>query len=163
MELSKRLLDALNKQINLELGAAYTYKGMEQYFREEGLPQYAHFFEEHIKEEIEHSEDFRNFVEDVDGHVVYLPLEGVASEYKSAQEVFEAALDHERMISASIRDILEIAIEEKHYAAENFLRTYIDEQVEEEDLFRSILNAIKYSGEKSVAHFNLMQLLKHED
>jgi ferritin len=163
MELSKRLEEALNKQINLELGAAYTYKGMEQYFREEGLPQYAHFFEEHTKEEIEHAEDFRNFIEDVDGHVVYLPLEGVSTEYSSPKEAFEAALDHEKMISASIRDILEIAIEEKHYAAENFLRTYIDEQVEEENLFRSVLEAIKHAGEKGAAPFTLSQILKHED
>ena len=163
MKLSKRLEEALNKQINMELEAAYTYKGMEQYFREEGLPQYAHFFEEHTKEEIEHAEDFRNFIEDVDGHVVYLPLEAVATEYSSAKEVFEAALEHEKKISASIIAILELAMEEKHYAAENFLRTYVDEQVEEEDLFRSVLDAINHAGPKGASHFNLNQILKHED
>lgn len=163
MKLSEKLEAALNKQINLEIEAAYTYKGMEQYFRETGMSQYAHFFNEHVKEELEHAGDFKSFIEDVDGHVVYLPIQGVATEYDSAQDVFEVALEHEKMISASIIEILEIAIEEKHYAAENFLRTYVDEQVEEEDLFRGVLDAIKLAGAKGVAHYNLRDILKHEE
>ncbi len=163
MKLSARLQDAFNHQINLEIGSAYIYKGMEQFFREEGLPQYAHFFNKHTLEELEHADDFKTFVEDVDGHIVYHPIEGVATEFASPREVFEVALNHEKLISASIINLLEIAIEEKHYAAENFLRTYVDEQVEEENLFRSLLDAIKHSGEKGASPFTLMQLLKHEE
>jgi len=163
MKLSKRLEDALNTQINLEIEAAYTYKGMEQYFLEAGMAQYAHFFNEHVKEELEHAGDFKKFIEDVDGHVVFKAINAVSTEYDSAQHAFEAAMDHEKKISASIIGILEIAIEEKHYAAENFLRTYVDEQVEEEDLFRSLLDAIKLAGAKGVAHYHLRDLLKHDD
>jgi ferritin len=162
MKLSKKLMAALNKQVNLEMHAAYTYKGMEQYFREEGYPQYAHFFNEHTKEELKHAGDFKTFIEEVDGHVEFMTLEGVPTEYASPKAALEAAMDHEKMISASIISILEIAIEEKHYAAENFLRTYVDEQVEEEDLFRSVMDAMKHAGEKGAAHFNLGQILKHE-
>lgn len=163
MKLSERLEAALNKQVNLEIHAAYTYKGMEQYFKEEGYLQYAHFFNEHTKEELEHADDFKTFIEDVDGHVEFLALEGVPTTYDSPKAALEAAMEHEKMISASIIEILEIAIEEKHYAAENFLRTYVDEQVEEEDLFRSLMDAVKLAGDRGAAHFNLAQILKHED
>ncbi len=162
MKLSEKLQTALNKQVNLELHAAYTYKGMEQYFREEGYPQFAHFFHEHIKEELKHSDDFKNFIESVDGHVVFMPVEGVSTEFASPKAAVEAAMEHEKKISASIISILEIAIEEKHYAAENFLRTYVDEQVEEEELFRSLLDAMSHAGEKGAAPFTLGQILQHE-
>lgn len=162
MKLSAKLEAALNKQVNLEIHAAYTYKGMEQYFREEGLNQFAHFFHEHTKEELEHANDFKTFIEEVDGHVEFLALEGVATEYESPKAAVEAAMEHEKMISASIISILEIAIEEKHYAAENFLRTYVDEQVEEEDLFRGLQDAMKHAGDRGAAPFGLMEILKHE-
>lgn len=161
MKLSEKLQAALNKQVNLELHAAYTYKGMEQYFREEGYPQFAHFFGEHTKEELKHANDFKHFIEEVDGHVVFLPIEGAATEYASIKAALDAAMDHEKMISASIISILEIAIAEKHYAAENFLRGYVDEQVEEEDLFRSLIGAVEHAGERGASPFALGQILQH--
>jgi ferritin len=163
MKLSERLEKALNKQVNMEMHAAYLYKGMEQYFKENGYAQYAHFFNEHVKEELKHANDFESFIEDVDGHVEFFSIEGVVTEYASPKAAFDAAMEHEKEISASIIGILEIAIEEKHYAAENFLRTYVDEQVEEEDLFRSVQDAMALAGERGAAHFNLSQILRHED
>lgn len=151
MELSKNLQDALNKQVAMELEAAYKYIGMEQYFREKSMDDFAKFFGDHAVEEREHAEDFRTFIEDVDGHVEFLSIEEQPTVYNSALEVFEAALEHEKVVSASIKDILEIALEENNYATENFLRTYVDEQVEEEDLFRSVLDLVKFAGEDKAA------------
>ena len=143
MKLSERLEKALNKQVNMEMHAAYLYKGMEQYFKENGYAQYAHFFNEHVKEELKHANDFESFIEDVDGHVEFFSIEGVVTEYASPKAAFDAAMEHEKEISASIIGILEIAIEEKHYAAENFLRTYVDEQVEEEASADEVVQNLK--------------------
>lgn len=164
MKLSERLEKELNRQVTMELGAAYIYKGMEQYFREENMTKYAAFFTDHIEEEIEHAEDFRDFIEDVGGHVEYGALDEVSTEFKSPRDVFEKAMEHEKKVSASIKGILEIAIEENHYAAENFLRTYIDEQVEEEDLFDTLLDLVIKSEEDIFATFELNKMLaKYEE
>lgn len=162
MKLSERLEKALNEQIKMELEAGYKYMGMEQHFRENTMPGFASFFNRHAQEEREHAEDFRVFIEDVDGHVEFLPLEGQPTEYNSALEIFEAALDHEKKVSASIKNLLEIAIEEKNYAAENFLRTYVDEQVEEEDLFRGILDMVKFAGDDKAALFTVDGILQNK-
>lgn len=151
MKLSDKLQKALNEQVAMELEAAYKYLGMEQYFREISLPGFAKFFGDHALEEREHAEDFRVFVEDVDGHVEFYGIEEQPTVYNSALEVFEAALAHEKKVSASILKILELAIEENNHAAENFLRTYVDEQVEEEDLFRGILDLVRFAGDNKVA------------
>ena len=72
-------------------------------------------------------------------------------EGKNPLEVFEAALAHEKVVTESIRGILEIAIEEKNYAAENFLRKYVDEQVEEEDTFTGLVDQLKWIGDDVAA------------
>src|SRR5699024_3831847 len=103
MKLSENLQNALNKQISLELEAAYKYLGMEQYFRERSLDGFAKFFGDHAVEEREHAEAFRVFIEDVDGHVEFLAIEEQPTVYGSALETFQAALEHEQLISKSIR------------------------------------------------------------
>ncbi|HLR21848.1 MAG TPA: ferritin [Tissierellaceae bacterium] len=160
MKLNNNLQNSLNKQISMELEAAYKYLGIEQYFRERSLLGFAKFFGDHAVEEREHAEDFRTFVEDVDGHVEFNSIEEQPTVYNSALDAFKAALDHEKEISASIRGILKIAIDENNYAAENFLRTYVDEQVEEEDLFRGVLDLVEFAGEDKAALLDVENRIK---
>lgn len=159
LKLSERLERALNEQVRLEMEAAYIYRGISQYFSELGTKGFEHWFNEHVKEEIEHAQDFIDFVEEMKGHVLFGALPEVATEYNSIEAAFETAYEHEQEISKSIVNILEIAIEEKNYAAENFLRTYVDEQVEEEDLFLGILEMVRYAGDDRAAIFEVDKIL----
>lgn len=159
MKLSEKLLNELNKQVTLELESSYIYYGMKTYFSNLGIPGATHWFDLQYKEEIRHAEDFIAFIEEMDGKVVLGELKKPSTEYKSILDVFETGLEHEKLISKSISDILEIAIEEKNYAAENFLRTYIDEQLEEEDNFRSQIDLIKLAGDDKAAFFKVDSIL----
>lgn len=160
MKLSQKLQEALNEQVKLEKEAAYKYDGMRLYFKDLGSPGAEHWLTLQTEEEISHAEDFIDFILEVDGELEPLgALESQPVKYDSYLDVFEKALDHERLISRSIKDILEIAIEEKNYAAENFLRTYIDEQVEEEDSFRSVIDIIKLAGDDTAALFRVDAIL----
>lgn len=153
--LSEKLEQALNRQVTLELESSYIYNGMRLYFKERGLPGATHWMTLQMGEEQEHAEDFIDCILDLDGHVVLGPIEEQTTEYESILDVFEKGLEHEQFISKSILEILEIAIEEKNYAAENFLRTYVDEQVEEEDNFRHHIDLIKAAGNNEAALFEV--------
>lgn len=160
MELSEKLLKMLNDQVRMELESAYKYEGMRLYFKDLGIPGSEHWMSLQVEEEREHAEDFIDFILDVDGELAPIgKLEEQPVEYESILDVFEKGLEHEKEISKSIREILDVAMEEGHYAAQNFLRTYIDEQVEEEDHFREQIEMIKMAGDNSAALFQVDHIL----
>lgn len=159
MKLSKNLEKMFNEQIQKELESAYIYKGMESYFAELGINGFTHFMKHQAAEEVEHAEAFMNFVREVDGHVVLDALNTPAVDYGSILEVFEKAYEHEQFISKSIDDLLTVAIEEKHYGAENFLRKFVTEQIEEEDTFRGIVDLFKFAGDDKAAIMKINDML----
>lgn len=159
MKLSDKLLKAFNDQIQKEYDSAYIYKGMEMYFADLGIDGFRHFFKKQAEEEVEHAEKFEKFIWEVDGKVELGALSKPNQKFDSIVDVFKKGLEHEKFVSQSIRDLLAIAIEEKHYAAENFLRGFVDEQVEEEDNFRGIVNILEFAGDDKAAIFKINSIL----
>ncbi|WP_054252859.1 ferritin [Neofamilia massiliensis] len=163
LKLSKKLEKALNEQITLELQSAYIYNGMRLYFKSLGMPGATNWMTFQTREEEHHAEDFIDFILDMDGDVELGDLKKVTTKYDSILDVFEKGLAHEKEISASILSILDLAIEEKNYAAENFLRHYVDEQIEEEDHFRGYVDLVKMAGDNEAALFKVDSILGKRD
>lgn len=146
MKLSKKLEKALNDQIRKEYEAAYVYNGMRIYLDDAGLRGASSWMTKQTQEELEHAEAFIQHVKSMDGKVVLEKVEGQKTDYKDLLEVLEAAYKHEQMITKSISEILDLAMAEKQYATENFLRKFVDEQVEEEENFRDLIDLVKFVG-----------------
>ncbi|MDO5038036.1 MAG: ferritin [Tissierellia bacterium] len=163
LNLSKKLEKALNEQVRMETESAYIYNGMRLFFKEKGLPGATSWMTHQAHEELKHAEDFIDMILDLDGHVVLGELKEPTTEYKSILDVFEAGLAHEKEISSSILELLDLALEEKNYAVENFLRTYVDEQVEEEDHFRGVIDMVKMAGDDPAALFKVDGILAKRD
>ena len=53
-------------------------------------------------------------------------------------------LKHEQYVPASINSLYELALAEKDYKTQMFLQWFINEQVEEEENDRDILDTFKY-------------------
>lgn len=62
----------INKQINLELNASYTYQSMSFYFDRDdiGLPGFSKFFQERSDEEREHAEKLMKYLNKRGGRLV---------------------------------------------------------------------------------------------
>jgi ferritin len=56
--------------------------------------------------------------------------------------MFEQTLTHEKKVSAMINELYNLAIEEKDHATKNMLDWFINEQVEEEDSAREIIDQL---------------------
>lgn len=160
LKMSDQLLAAFNKQIQMELQSAYIYNGMRIYLKDLGLPGATHWMTLQTHEEIHHAEDFIDVVQELDEHVELFPMEKVKAQYDSPLAVWEAGLAHEKEITASILEMLQMAIEEKNYRVENFLRKYVDEQNEEEDHFRGIIDLFKMAGDDKAALFKVDGILR---
>ena len=59
---SKKLEEAINKQINAELWSAYLYLSMSAHFASEGLPGFANWFKVQFHEEQDHAQKLMNYL-----------------------------------------------------------------------------------------------------
>ncbi|SPX40831.1 ferritin iron storage protein [Haemophilus influenzae] len=63
-------------------------------------------------------------------------------DYSSLREVFEITLEHEKLVTSKINELVEVTFESKDYSTFNFLQWYVAEQHEEEKLFSGIIDRL---------------------
>ncbi|SCA62402.1 Probable bacterial non-heme ferritin-like protein [Chlamydiales bacterium SCGC AG-110-M15] len=136
--MSEEMHDALNKQLKEELNAAYMYLSMSVYCDQQGLEGFASWFHMHANEEMEHATRFMNFMRDRGAEVKLPALAAPKTDYASPLEAFQTALAHEQDLSLKIHDLYGLTQELKEYDAGAFVMWFLQEQVEEENLFSNI-------------------------
>lgn len=134
---------SINDQINKEYYSSYLYLSMSAYFEAEGLKGFANWMRIQAKEESDHAEKFFNYLNERGGRVELKAIEQVPTDFDGIVKVFDQVLEHEEMITASINDMMDVAIEAKDHATKSFLQWFVDEQVEEEATVGDIINSIK--------------------
>ncbi len=146
--LSEKLLSKMNEQITHEFFSAHYYLAMAAYFTKEDLDGFANFFIVQAEEERSHAMKFFNFINDQGEEAVITGFKDPKIDFKSAEEIFTLALEHEKLVSSLINELMALAQEEKHYPSISFLQWFIDEQVEEEANMSKLLSKVKRVGEK---------------
>jgi ferritin len=145
--ISTKMEQLLNEQIQKEFYSAYLYLSFEAYFTARNLNGYAHWFRVQAMEERDHAVIFFNYLNRVGGRVKLQQLEAPEWEFKTIEEVLTKQLEHERLVTKSIYNIADQAIEEHDHKTGSFLKWFIDEQAEEEDNAEQNLSKIKLVGE----------------
>lgn len=141
--ISKRMQDAINAQINAELWSAYLYLSMSMDAADKGLKGVANWFAIQFKEEQDHAQIFINYMQSQGARVELAPIAEVDTEWDSAKAMFEQTLTHEQKVTSLIHNLCAIAAEEKDVATANRLTWFVDEQVEEEESARDILDQLR--------------------
>jgi len=134
---------ALNQQVNAELWSSYLYLSMSYNMENTGYDGMASWFALQAKEEFEHATKIMKFIGVMDGKVTLFPIKEVKQEWNDPKDAFEDTLKHEKIVTEKIHNLMDLAIELKNYAAQNMLKWFIDEQVEEEDTVHKILEQLK--------------------
>ncbi len=155
--LSDKLLSALNEQITKELHSAYVYLGMAAYLEAQNLPGMAKWMRVQAEEELGHAMKIFDFVLERGAQVTLGTVEAVSTEYESPAAAFQAALEHERKITASINALYELAQQENDYPTQVMLQWFIEEQVEEEDNVGRAADMVA----KAQGHPPVMLMLDH--
>lgn len=141
--MTPKLQDALNEQMKNEFFSAYLYMAMAGYFQSEDLPGFANWMRIQALEEMTHGEKFFHFLCDAGGRTNLLPIDGPKNDFASPLEVFEFSLNHEKFVTASIGRLMDLAVEERHHAAQIMLQWFVTEQVEEESSFSLIIRKLQ--------------------
>ncbi len=146
-QLSAKITDALNQQINDELSSAYAYLAMSAWADTQNLSGSAHWLRLQWQEELGHATKLIDYMAERDGKIVLGAIGQPESSFSSLLQVFERVLEHERGVTASIYRIYDLAVSEKDYAAQALLQWYVEEQVEEENSASEIISMLKLAGD----------------
>ncbi|KAM9457640.1 ferritin, middle subunit-like [Clarias gariepinus] len=125
---------AINKMINMELYASYTYTSMANYFTRDdvALEGFAHFFKENAHEEREHAEKFMSLQNKRGGRIFLQDVKKPErDEWGNGLEAMQCALELEKKVNQALLDLHKLATDKKDPHLCDFLEThYLNEQVE---------------------------------
>lgn len=144
--IGKKMEDALNEQINREMFSAYLYMSMSAYSNATGLKGFANWFMVQYHEEMLHAMKFYEYIQRQGGKVVLKAIAEPPRAWKSPLDMMQKTLEHEKYITQSINDLVNLAIAEKDHATNIFLQWYVTEQVEEEENDNDIIAKLTLLG-----------------
>jgi ferritin len=144
--LSKKIENAINKQINAELWSAYLYLSMSAHFESINFGGFANWMRVQAQEELGHAMKFYHHVIERRGRVTVTAIAAPSISWKSPLNAFEDAFKHEQKVTGMINDLANMAAGEKDHATANMLQWFIDEQVEEELSTDAIVQKLKMIG-----------------
>lgn len=151
--LKQAITDKLNEQINLEFYSSNVYLQMSAWCYNHGYEGASAFLLRHADEELEHMQKLFQYVSETSGMPLLGKIEAPKNDYASLKEVFEITLEHEKLVTSKINELVEVTFANKDYSTFNFLQWYVAEQHEEEKLFSSILDKFNLMGEDGKALF----------
>ncbi|XP_026203493.1 ferritin, middle subunit-like [Anabas testudineus] len=125
---------AINKMVNMELFASYTYTSMGFYFSRDdvALPGFAHFFKHESHEEREHAEKLLSFQNKRGGRIFLQDVKKPdRNEWGSGLEAMQCALQLEKNVNQALLDLHKLATQHQDPHLCDFLEShYLNEQVE---------------------------------
>lgn len=148
--LNEEIEKILNDQIRQEAKASSTYLAMASWCDQHGFANSCDFFYKQSSEEREHMLKFFKYVNDVGGKAISPEVTGIPQNFNSLRSVFEQGLEQEITNTQSINRIVDQCYKAKDYTTVNFLQWFLQEQIEEEFIFRRALELFDVIGEDGV-------------
>jgi len=144
--LSKKMEEALNKQLNAEAYSSYLYLAMSASLEAQNLPGSAHWMRVQSQEELGHVMKFYKYIVERRGRVTLRAIEAPPAEWDSPLAAFEEAFRHEQKVTGLINELVELAAKEKDPATGVFLQWFVSEQVEEEASVDKVVQVLRLAG-----------------
>lgn len=150
MRISEPLNQAFNDQIGRELGSSHQYINMAAYFDDLALSLLARMFYKQAAEEREHAMKFVHYLTHVNGHVEVPAVAATTHEFKSVEAAVQLAYDYEVDVTKRIDALMDLAVKDNDHAAQDFLRWFVTEQVEEVHTMENMLRVVKAAGDRNL-------------
>jgi ferritin len=152
--LSKKIETIMNKQVEKEGYSSNLYLAMASWAENQGYKGIAEWLYAQADEERLHMLKFITYINERDGRAIIPAFEKPTLKMKTAKELFEAVLNHENFITASINEIVGLSMEEKDFSSYNWIQWFVNEQIEEEANVKTILDKLKLVGESNLYLFD---------
>jgi ferritin len=146
--LSERMQEALNDQMKWEFYSEFLYLAMAAWFKARSLDGFANWMMVQAEEERAHALMFFDYIAEAGGKAEIRAFDQPKTEYQSVTDVFRTTVEHEKLVTKRINDLMSLAVEEKDHATANFLAWFVKEQVEEVAGPQKILDQLEMGREE---------------
>jgi ferritin len=131
--LKPQVEELLNQQIVNEIFSAHLYLSMSGWLRDKSLDGYAQWYYIQYQEEIDHALIIFNYINEAGGRAKIGAVDAPQFEFENVRDVLVEAYKHEQLVTQMIYDISTAAQKENDLKTVEFLKWFVNEQVEEED------------------------------
>ena len=146
MEINEKFQKQLNEQVTAEHQAVLVYTQLAYELDRLSFDGMSSWMQAQADEEREHAQKFAQHLLDRDARVDIETVEMPSLKISTPLDAFEASLEHERKVSALIRDLVKTADEVGDIDSRNLLNFFLEEQIEEEATVSNIVDRIKLVG-----------------
>ena len=153
--MDNKLYELVNDQINKELYSAYLYLEMADFYKDAGLDGFANYFLVQAQEERDHAMIFRKYLLENDLIPQLKAIDAPAKTYKTYMDPLHVQYEHEQYVTSLTNDIYAAALDAKDFRLQQFLKWFIDEQMEEEDNARDMVTKMTLFGEDQHSLYEL--------
>ena len=143
--------NALNNQIALEANASSNYLAMASWCEITGYEGGASFFYAQTNEERTHMLKIVHYLNNLGVPAIIPAIKLPVINFKSLENVLKTALNSEQKVTAAIHKMVEIAQKEKDHSTYAFLEWFVNEQVQEETKFETLLLKFELIGRDKLA------------
>ena len=151
MKISPNTKKAINDHIVLEANASSSYLAMASWCEITGYVGAASFFYLQSDEERTHMLKFIHYLNNIGGSAAIPATKSPPNTFKSLESIIKIALNNEQIVTKAIHHIVEITQKEKDYSTHTFIDWFVNEQVEEEKKFETILQKFDLIGRDKIA------------
>lgn len=159
MRISSKTAKAINDQIAYEASATQAYVAIGSWCERTGYDGSAMFFFEQATEENTHMLKFVHYLNNAGAEAIIPATEKPQGNFDSLESTFQAGLKSEQTVTKLINNLVEFVEREKDRATYSFLQWFVNEQIEEETLFETILQKFEIIGRDKLAIYQIDQSL----
>ncbi|HEU5446969.1 MAG TPA: ferritin [Nitrososphaeraceae archaeon] len=159
MRISSKIAKAINDQIAYEASATQAYVAIGSWCERTGYDGSAMFFFEQATEENTHMLKFVHYLNNAGAEAIIPATEKPQGNFDSLESTFQAGLKSEQTVTKLINNLVELVEREKDRATYSFLQWFVNEQIEEETLFETILQKFEIIGRDKLAIYQIDQSL----
>lgn len=146
-----RTHQAMNTQIAREFESEYLYLQFAAWLAIRDLPGFTHWMQVQAREERGHAMKFFQHLVDRGWEIRLGPLAAPRADFGSVQELAQAVLDHERLVTRLIDELMEVAVQEQDDAARTLLDWFVNEQKEELESSGKLVADTQGAGDDAAA------------
>ena len=157
--LNKKIAELINEQVNKELYSGYLYLDFANYYADEGLDGFAHWYEVQAQEERDHAMMMRRYLLDNGIRVTFDAIAKPDKKFADHNAPLQAGYEHEQYVTSLINNIYAEAFAIKDFKTMQFLDWFIKEQGEEEKNAEDMLKKMELFGHDAKGLYALNQEL----
>lgn len=137
---SARFHQLANRQIDNEFYGAHQYVATAVYFDARNMSYTAGVFYSHAEEERSHAKRFVEYLLDRSLPVKIGPVKQPVNDFRDPVEALRNAVERENEVTDEIFAMAQVARDDNDWFAQQTIEWFIKEQIEEENLFTTLLN-----------------------